>query len=393
MPILTSRLRSPHQRRADNLTILRRTAALPTTSGRFTKTFTSAVIPQFDPTCDSDAETDGPHSQLSSSNLLRELSRKSTSSIPNDGVVGERVENAGAGADCDGDLGKENWEAKGMGCFERDRMGSFIRKDVGGKIVADFEMDGILTNMQLKEILDEDYELFHNAREAKNEAEGEGEGEGEGEVKEAGDSKKEVEVKEVKAVKEAKESEKEKNTEGEEVEKDSELANEKLLNLGREGGTVLVKEVKKKKAPRDGTLRKAKSHPIPSLVTSQASSTSNASTCRQSAPALRSANTLNTFTISRHHDLCTLFILNAASTPIQGKGKHKSKSSIPLFVEQCGQLPTEAWVNGNLHAVHAKSCPHPSDRKKGYEAISCLPWQWWGKVKKKKKHSRKRKRI
>lgn len=90
---MAGELRSPHERRSDQLSILTRRAPPPPSPGRFSKTLTDAAcVGAFDPAFDSDADTDGPTS--GSSVWKRDFSRvlsASSGMASVDGVDGSVV--------------------------------------------------------------------------------------------------------------------------------------------------------------------------------------------------------------------------------------------------------------------------------------------------------------
>lgn len=201
MTILTNSLRSPDERRSDQLTILKRRVPPLTTAGRFFKTTHDTSINSFDPTFDSDADTDGPISASSfwcrtNSKLVPSISANSigvftlehvdsinqtqSSSLIESPILAtndtpkqiqkeeqqpqqkqpkqidyiqdeqeEKEQETNEGFE-DGDL------------FSRDRAGSFYgANNQDNDEVYEQDNYGPISQSELKKVLDEDYEMFY----------------------------------------------------------------------------------------------------------------------------------------------------------------------------------------------------------------------------------------
>lgn len=184
MAPMTLELRSPHQRRSDQLSILTKRQPPPQSPGRFLKTFNdTAVLTKFDPEFDSDADTEGPAS--GSSVWRRDLSRVlSNSSGPASSdfsmyhLVSER--NSKQAVDTPSTENPESPDmqhlpkhfsqqrdesedgaATPLASFSRERASSFYGSrdhDKSGELSADNL--GPVSASQLRKVLDEDYDLY-----------------------------------------------------------------------------------------------------------------------------------------------------------------------------------------------------------------------------------------
>lgn len=217
--VMAAELRSPHQRRSDQLSILTRRPPPLQTSGRFSKTLPDhSTLTAFDPTFDSDADTEGPAS--GSSARRRDFSRiLSTSST---GVHSDDVEavvaaaaaaSAAAGGNAGGNIARamsgdlarggrsdsEEGIIGGEGGFGRDRARSFYGRRV--PLSCDMEGDapeeiGPVSKATLRRVLDEDYEVYKAGVASKQKDSGQVK---EAVVVEAGDEEKGDEQREVKS--------------------------------------------------------------------------------------------------------------------------------------------------------------------------------------------------
>lgn len=186
MPILTNDLRSPDQRRSDQLTILRRRPLPPKSAGRFFKIVAETAayaIGKFDPCFDSDAETDGPTS--GSSVWRRDLSRvRSTSSAASLGIHPEmphidsakarsaelaRLDAHIAPVDSASSIEVDDTDFLAVQPFSRDRANSFYGGPDQEHVLDDTSGDdlGPLSDSQLRKMLDEDYDMFYHRQNGK----------------------------------------------------------------------------------------------------------------------------------------------------------------------------------------------------------------------------------
>lgn len=173
MPILTNDLRSPEQRRSDQLTILRRRPPPPRSAGRFFKILadTTASIGAFDPTFDSDAETDGPAS--GNSIWRRELSRVRSISSTSIGLgpdekrlpsFHERKKDSDGRAIERVISRNESDDSFVFEGFVRDRATSFYGK---GNDAVEVVGEGLspVSEKELRRELQEDYDMFYHRKE------------------------------------------------------------------------------------------------------------------------------------------------------------------------------------------------------------------------------------
>ena len=187
MTILTNSLRSPDERRSDQLTILKRRLPPLKTAGRFFKTTNQTCINSFDPTFDSDADTDGPISDSSfwcrtNSKLVPSVSANSigvytlehvdslnqtqTSSIIQSPILA--INDTSKQIEKEEEKKQEeeqiivDEEFEEGDLFSRDRAGSFYgANNQDNDEVYEQDNFGPISQCELRKVLDEDYEMFY----------------------------------------------------------------------------------------------------------------------------------------------------------------------------------------------------------------------------------------
>ncbi|CAN8075148.1 unnamed protein product [Agarophyton chilense] len=159
MSILATHLRSPEQRRSDNLTILTRRAPPPQSCGRFFKVSAEngVQVHNFDPSAfDSDAETDGPPS--GSFAWRREHSRIRTSLSLNS--ISSRLDPDSTQRRTRPSLTRRP-STPTLVPFSRDRASSFYHgKSRLHQSISNDDIIGAVNPQRLQQLLGEDYVLF-----------------------------------------------------------------------------------------------------------------------------------------------------------------------------------------------------------------------------------------